>query len=409
MSARAHWMGIGVTLCAAALLLRARGSQGQEIPAPTFPAPPPVVGPLPTLSPAVRPATPASDLPVDAIGLAALTYAAQTTIFTLRDAGAPEPLAGPTVLDERSLSVRGDTLAYLVLPGPDPSEDFIEVHGLARGDGWQVRPDGGRLIFGFALASDGTRLAYLDADARVVGTRVPWRVVSVDLATGSKSVIVDDRDGGFSLLPLAWTRETIIFRGLTPFTAQHHGLWVARPDGSDLRQIAAEADFVGLPLLSPAGDRLALLVADPAHLPAGYGPGEPPPNAIRVVDLRSGQSTLIAPPEAGQGWTGAEWTPEGLAAMMTAWDSESLAFVPRSLLAFDLQAGGPPALRFSAGEGELTHWAACPGGGWLAALRSGDRIQIVGSRAAEPVAAFEAFEGRAIDWLVCIEANEGLR
>ncbi|MBI3761139.1 MAG: hypothetical protein HY260_04670 [Chloroflexi bacterium] len=207
--------------------------------------------------------------------------------------------------------------------------------------------------------------------------------------------------GEIALSPIGWSPQMILFRGLIPFTDQHRGLWASRPDGSEVRQIAVEEDFVGLPQFSPEGDRLALPVSDLSALPAGYGAGEPPANIIRILDLRDGHQAVIGPSVARQTVAGLEWTSDGLAALVGKWDADRAISAYRSAVVWSPAAdGGGERVLLSTGASELSHLAACPDGSWLVAIQSGGDAQIV--RADEKsLTTIAVRHGPALDWLAC--------
>jgi hypothetical protein len=344
-------------------------------------------------------------LPRRAVALAALTEAAQTTFIALDTEGHGEPLGGPIVVDERTVIMRAGVVAYLVLPGLDPTQNYIEVRELTRESGWQIKAEEGNAIFGFALEPQGTHLVYLEADARAVRARIPWWVVDVDLATGAKTVMLDGaQTGAVGLLPLDWSLEMILFRGLTPFTEQYHGLWATDPDGSNLRPIVAEADYIDLPRLSPEGDRLALLVSDPSALPAARRQaGEPPANIIQILEPRSNELTLTSPLLPQRDLASPEWTADGLIAIAGQWDANRNAFTHRSVIELQPDTGKPPRILYSTDEGEITRLTSCSDGGWLAAIQFRERTQIIRAGQAEPVA---EFVGPALDWMACLSYEE---
>lgn len=401
-----RWLGaVFVVLAGLALCLLRAGDRQREDGLPA--APSPTLAP-PALTPASRAALSSTRLSSRAIALAALTEAARTTFVSLDAEGGAEALAGPFVVDGHTIVLRAGVLAYRVLPGLDPTQNYIEVRELARGSGWQVRAEDGNAIFGFALDPQGARLIYLEADARAVGSRVPWWVVSVDLATGAKGIVLDGAQTGLAgLLPLDGSSEMILFRGITPFTDQHLGLWTIASDGSSLRPILAEADYVGLPRLSPEGDRLALLASDPSALPiarGNAGAGEPPANAIQILDLRRGELRLVSPPSPQRDLASLEWTTNGLIAVAGEWDADRNAFLHRSIVEFQPDSETTPGVLYSTEDGEITRLTPCPDDGWLAVIRFGDRTQIIYAGQAEPAA---EFVGPALDWLACLPHGAG--
>lgn len=426
-----RWLGTAlVLLTGVALYLRTSGVRQRDNP---LAAPGSSFMP-PALVAARRTTASTTRLPPRALALAALTESAQTTFIALDAEGQTDAFAGPFVVDGRTITLavsqrdasrskveklHAGVLAYLILPGLDPTQNYIEVHELTRRSGWRIQAEEGNAIFGFALEAQGTRLVYLEADARAVGTRVPWWVVAVDLANGVKSVMLDGAQAGaVGLLPLDWSADTILFRGLTPFTNQYHGLWATDSDGSDLRPVIAETDYVGRPRLSPEGDRLALLVSDPSALPIARrnaSAGEPPANTIRILDLRQGELTGVSPSAPERDLASLDWTPDGLMVIAGGWGADRNAFDHRSVVLWPsppapLPSGSAPlgkgetqlSILYSTNRGEITRLAACPDGGWLAAVQFDDKTQIIRAGRAAPLA---EFVGPVIDWLACLASE----
>src|SRR5574337_1462139 len=188
MKHSARWWGIlgAVLLLSVALGVRWRNlSASTSVGSPVVSwVPPPIAAPL------LLPATPFSPdrtaLPQGVIALGSFTEAARTTFFALDKAGMRRPLTGPLVVDEGTATWRGQSLAYIVMPGLDPARNFIEARDFGRGIAWRVQPEAGHAIFGFALDPAGARLVYLEVNMQITGRRLPWWLVGLDLASGQK-------------------------------------------------------------------------------------------------------------------------------------------------------------------------------------------------------------------------------
>jgi hypothetical protein len=359
------------------------------------PQPPP-----PDLTPAGPLASGRPALPADAVALVALTDGAETRFEAITPAGETDVLIEPSVVAGDSISLRDGRLAFLALRGLDPAQNSIQVHDLAGDQGWEVRPEAGHIILGFTLGPGGTAVAYLEADARVAGSAVPWWVVTADLNTGRKQIRLGEVSD-VALLPIAWTDEWLLYHGITPFGKQAHGLWRAPLSGERPQPVLSEADFVGRPQVSPAGDRLAFLGADAGFLPASYGGGEPPANAVRVLDVAQGRQHDLAAPAAGRDWAALTWLPSGaVAALGGDWDAASNHFVHRGV--YSLGASGEPAPDqvLGAAGGELIALAACPSGAWLAAARNSAGIELLQAGRAAPLAQLPA---AGLDWMACTQ------
>jgi hypothetical protein len=125
-----------------------------------------------------------------------------------------------------------------------------------------------------------------------------WQVSVVDIASGRALALAPERPQELALKPVAWSGATdeIILHAVIPFQPDGAaGAWAARADGSGLRRLLPEPDFVGEPRLSPDGHLMAFLGSDPDKLPDTYvaSPGEPPANTLRVLDLTTGETRTL--------------------------------------------------------------------------------------------------------------------
>ncbi|HET7009417.1 MAG TPA: hypothetical protein VFI11_01465 [Anaerolineales bacterium] len=307
-------------------------------------------------------------------------------------------MSGPEVLDERSLAFRGQVLAYLVLAGLDPASNYIETHDLDAGPSWRIQPDEGGVIFGFALHPEGSQLTYLEVDSRPSGTQPPWRVVTVDLATGNRRTILDSAAQPDALLPLDWQGDTLLLRAVVPFTARNLGLWAARSDGSGLNPVLEESSFVGHPRLAPRGDRLAVLRPDPSSTPTTFGPGEPVATTIWAIDLATGKETLIASAGDGHDYLDMAWESDGLVAVRGEWDDDRNAYFHRSIIRVSSEAGSASQIVYSIEDGEILRLVGCSEHAWMAAVRMGETTQLVQGN---PSRAVTDFAGGNLHWAAC--------
>ena len=208
-------------------------------------------------------------------------------------------------VDNVQASRLGPRLAYIPMPGIDPGDNFIETVDLSSGRTQHVKAAKGFAIFGFALAPDGKLVAL--SEAALAGTssqQVSWRLLTADMQSGQvRQVMSSDNapaDMGESVpVPFAWSQTTgdVYLRALRPFRGGGgEGIWAMRPDGSGLRRLLQENEFVGMPLLSADGARFAYLASDLEALPAGLvsSVGEPPGNIVLVMDLKTGQARVVS-------------------------------------------------------------------------------------------------------------------
>ena len=354
------------------------------------------------LTPARRSTRASFRLPNPILALAALTENARTTLVGVRPNGT-QSLLEPEVMDGGSTTLRGSALAYLLLPGLDPTQNSIEAQNLSDGQSWEILPDEGGVIFGFVVDPKGNHLVYLEIDSRPSGAHPPWRVVAVDLAGGARRAILDGaRDGDVALMPVEWESGTILLRGLTPFSPHFQGLWSVHPDGSGLRKLLDESEYLAMPRLSPQGDRLALLSVQPGVRPPLIGRGEPTATVVQVFDLATDLRIPILATDSQHEFADLEWAAGGLLAVQGEWNAEQQAFVHRRVLRLALEANASPEILYSAVEGDILRLARCPDKGWLAVIQEEDAIRIVRGNPTEAIASFP--EGD-LDSLTCLAGS----
>ncbi len=279
----------------------------------------------------------AASLPAGTLALATLNRWGLTTLVALTSDGALAPLTESHAMDDTQVALAGETIAHLVLRGPDPADNLVEVINGGTGQSWQVAPAPGYAIFGFTLAPEGSQLAYLEVDLRGLRRPVPWQVVLIAsplppwlrsehnselapslhsgqalnrvkgqaLAAGTRQIVLrSDTAGGPAQMPFAWSGATgeLLLKGIIPYQAGGgRGVWAVRLDGSGLRQVLPEAEYVGQPRLSHDGSRLAFFASDPGRLRPGkpFRPGAPAPNALWILNLATGQKHPVARSESG--------------------------------------------------------------------------------------------------------------
>lgn len=351
------------------------------------------------LTPALRSARPLARVPSLPLALATLTTHARTSLLAVH-AGGIESLVGPEVMDGGSSMLRGSALASLLLTGPDPFQNSIDVQNLEGGPSWEIHPDEGGVIFGFMLEPGGSQLVYLEVDGRSSGTQPPWRVVKVDLGNGARRAILNGaQDGNIALLPVDWESGTILLRGLSPFSPRFHGLWSVRADGTSLRKLLDESEYVGTPRLSPQADRLAVLGAQPGVRPPQPGPGEPTATAIEIHELTTDRRQPILLTDSQHEFIQLQWGAEGLLAAEGEWDDAQQEFVHRQVLQLIPDVRSAPEVHRFAIEGEIVRLASCPNEGWLVGVQMDDSLRIIRGNPTESVASFHV---GTLDNLACL-------
>lgn len=262
------------------------------------PCPPPALNAIPS------PIHPPRSL---SYALLAVTQHAHTTVVALDERGAAS-LTEPQAIGEIQLSADGRVLAYELLEGVNPLNNVVVAANLATGAAWRVAPGDGCAAFGFTLDVTGERLALLQVATRGRFKPAAWQVSVVEFASGRASALAPARPQEVALEPVAWLRpeaqpegsavtDEIVLRAFVPFQADGvAGLWAVRADGSRLRPLLPETDYVGKPRLSPDGRLLAFFASEPENLSEEYvaSPGEPPANALRVLNLRTGEVRTLA-------------------------------------------------------------------------------------------------------------------
>ncbi|MFQ6000219.1 MAG: TolB family protein [Anaerolineae bacterium] len=293
----------------------------------------------PSLPPPPSLPTPVAPLPESAVGLLAITQDASTTIMAVDPRGQLTALTERRVLDTSRLSFQSHVLAYLVLAGLDPADNFMEIINLVSGDRWRVHPSDGLAIFAHTLSPDGHLLVYLEVAMRGSGPVPSWQVLIFDVEEGRSRLVLRSGDldaqggeRGWAAEPILWSDATgeIYFQALVPYKGyEGHGIWAMRPDGSNLHQILEEASYLGTPQLSPDGLRLAYLATDLTHLSLRYWPisGGPPAHLLKVISPLDGQETLLAQ-EEGEVYGGLAWSPHGSDILLSrgAWQGSSFRY-----------------------------------------------------------------------------------
>lgn len=284
--------------------------------------------PPPTLNTIPSPIHPPGPTPY---ALLSVTQDAHTAVVALNARGAV-PLTEPQVVGKIQLSAAGHVLAYEVLEGINPLHNVVEVTDLATGAAWRVAPGEGCAVFGFTLDATGERLALLQVAMRGRFKPAPWQVSVVDFASGRASALGPARPQEVALEPVAWSNATdeILLHAFVPFQADGAaGLWAVGVDGSRLRPLLEETDYVGKPRLSPDGRLIAFFASEPENLPQEYvtSPGEPPANALRLLDLATGETrTLMV--DAARAFDALAWDAAGehLYFSQGVWQSAERAF-----------------------------------------------------------------------------------
>lgn len=322
-------------------------------------------------------------LPPSALALLAISRWGVVTIASVGPDGEVTDLTTEgRPIDEGQLSYAGHTLAYLVLEGINPADNFIAVVDLSTGRSRAVHPSGGFAIFGFVLSPTGQQLVYLEVSMTGGSQAIPWQVYLVDLVKGEREVVlrgVQTREGqNPAQVPIAWsaTRGEIYTRGIVPYQWNvGQGIWAVRPDGSGMRPILSEMDYVELPRLSPDGTRLAYLASEPDYLPRDYlaGPAAPPPNILKVMDLATGQEHIAAHEEGGA-YGSFLWAPDAAHFLLRQARWEDGAFQPRAILSLASEGSEPQEglTLVSEERGTIGPFRPCAGGDLLYVVR-GDR------------------------------------
>ncbi|MDO8637424.1 MAG: hypothetical protein Q7R34_14530, partial [Dehalococcoidia bacterium] len=196
------------------------------------------------------------------------------------------------------------TVAYLVVDGLNPANNYIETVDLGARQTWQIKATDGFAILGFTLEPGGKRMAFTEVGLRGTSSRqASWHLLIADLEKGWAQEVIKSETHPVPeetvFLPFAWSTQTgdIYLYGVHPFGGGWgHGVWGVQPDGTGLHQLITESQFVRLPVLSPDGLQFAYLSSDIETLPARYIPGigAPPGNTLVVMDLKTGQEQVIA-------------------------------------------------------------------------------------------------------------------
>lgn len=227
------------------------------------------------------------------------------TLGTVRpDCKAIVSSSAPRSIENVQVSRGAKTVAYLVLDGLNPANNYIETVDLGARQTWQIKATDGFAITGFSLETGGKQLAFTEVGLRGASSRqAAWHLLIADLEKGwAKEIIKSETHPvpeKIVFTPFAWSTRIgeIYLYGMHPFGGGWgRGIWGVQPDGTGLRQLLTESKFVRLPLLSPDGLQFAYLSSDIESLPKQYIPGigAPPGNTLLTMDLKTGQEQVVA-------------------------------------------------------------------------------------------------------------------
>jgi len=381
------------------------------------PCPPPALGAIPSPIHSPHP-TPEA--------LLAVTQHAHTTVVALGAHGAA-PLMAPQAIGEIQLSGAGRVLAYELLEGINPLNNVVVVTDLATGAAWRLAPGDGCAAFGFTLDATGERLALLQVAMRGRFKPAAWQVSVVEFASGRTSTLGPARPQEVALEPVAWLRleglrqgapwpvgqdrqpegsgatDEIVLRAFVPFQADGAaGLWAVRADGSRLRLLLPETEYVGKPRLSPDGRLLAFFASAPENLPKNYiaSPGEPPANVVRVLNLLTGETQTLAV-DAAHAFDVLAWDAAGERLYLSrgAWQDAERAFRFDEVVSLSVRHSMPEVV--TRAPERVAGLQPCAGGGLAYVTAQGQRARVrwAGRSVAGP-AEWEVENG-AVEILAC--------
>ena len=212
--------------------------------------------------------------------------------------------SSPQPIENIQVSRGARTVAYLVLDGLNPANNYIETIDLGARQTWQIKASDGFAILGYTLEPGGKRLAFTEVGLRGSSSRqASWHLLIADLEKGWAREVIKSETHPVPeetvFIPFAWSTQIgeVYLYGMHPFGGGWgHGIWSVQPDGTGLRQLITESKFVRLPLLSPDGLQFVYLSSDIESLPRKYIPGigAPPGNTLITMNLKTGQEQVIA-------------------------------------------------------------------------------------------------------------------
>ena len=210
----------------------------------------------------------------------------------------------PRPIENIQVSQGARTVAYLVLDGLNPANNYIETIDLVTRRTQQIKASDGFAILGYTLEPGGKHLAFTEVGLRGLSSRqASWHLLIADLEKGWAREVIKSETHPVPeetvFIPFAWSTQIgeVYLYGMHPFGGGWgHGVWGVQPDGTGLRQLITESKFVRLPLLSPDGLQFAYLSSDIESLPRKYipGVGAPPANTLITMNLKTGQEQVIA-------------------------------------------------------------------------------------------------------------------
>jgi len=241
-------------------------------------------------------------LPAEALLIATSRWGS-TTLSALDLRSGAIALVATKPSSEMDIAEEAGRVAYLVREGSDPTRNYVEILDLRKGRVYRFTPPGGFALLGFAFSPNRSDVAYTAMSIRKSRSRrAYWRSALVNVETGEDRTYLSSGPhsvtGEAIPIPFGWSPTTghIYFRGLMPFRGMiDAGIWAGGEPDSNLRSLLPDSTYVGRPTLSPDGSLLAYLSTEPDLLPVSdiRAPGAPAGNALVVMDLKTGQKTVV--------------------------------------------------------------------------------------------------------------------